>query len=128
MHWYAILLNQRFGHIAAHWVEADEHVESAASHRFLRADKIVYSAAPDMVKEVRKYDTRDEAVADFKRLRARHGMSGSKGGGVAVNPRSKGGGGVLEQGGGRFGPADGLAQSAGESDPAGDAEGGGSRA
>ena len=105
MHWYAILLSPRFGHIAAHWVEADSYEATANGHRFVRKEKVVYSATADMVREIRRYATRDEAVADFRRLRDRHGMAGSKAGGVAVNPRTKGGGGVLEQVGVRFGPA-----------------------
>ena len=105
MSWYAILLNQSFGHIAAHWVEADRHEQSGQSHRFLRGERVVYAASVDLVLEVRQYPTRQEAVADFKRVRARHGMSGSLAGGVALNPRRKGGGGILEQVGVRFGPA-----------------------
>ncbi len=103
MHWYAILLSPRFGHIAAHWVAADDHQESATGHRFLCKERVIYAATLEMVLEVRRYDTREEAVADFRRLRARYGMAGSKGGGVAVNPRAKGGGGVLERVGVRFG-------------------------
>lgn len=127
--WYAILLSPRFGHIAAHWVEADAYERTEVSHRFSRDGRVVYAAALDMVREVRRYETREQAVVAFRKVRARHGMAGSFAGGVAVDPRNKRPGGVLEQVAVRFGADRGASSpvaavepgaGAGDGEPPGD--------
>lgn len=64
--WYVVVFSDKWAHSGMHYVQADEHRVADGQHRFVRDDRLVWSAPQDHVAEVMAFACRADAI-DFHR-------------------------------------------------------------